>query len=127
MKDKILVVDDSSIIRDLLTNYLEHDFEVTTAESPLVALKIIHEGYIPDLIITDYHMPKMNGYEFLLDLRQNRMLHDIPVVVLSKDKRSEVKIQFLREGARDYISKPFNPEELKLRIKKQLIGVEYAV
>ena len=65
-------------------------------------------------------MPEMNGDEFLAYLKRNGLYKDIPVVVLSGEESSDIRIKMLEEGAEDFILKPFNPMELKIRIRKVL-------
>ena len=74
----------------------------------------------PDLIISDIRMPEMRGDEFLAYLKLNELFKQIPVVMLSSEDSTSERIRLLEEGAEDYIVKPFNPMELKIRIKKIL-------
>jgi DNA-binding response OmpR family regulator len=80
----------------------------------------LYDGNRPDLIILDLRMPEMNGDEFLIYLKKNGLYKDIPVVVLSGEESSDIRIKMLELGAEDFILKPFNPMELKIRIKKVL-------
>ncbi len=77
-------------------------------------------GNMPDLIISDIRMPEMRGDEFLAYLKLNELFKQIPVVMLSSEDSTSERIRLLEEGAEDYIVKPFNPQELKIRIKKIL-------
>lgn len=72
----------------------------------------------PDLIISDIRMPLMRGDEFLHYLKCNELFKDIPVIMLSSEESTSERIRLLQEGAVDYILKPFNPMELKIRVKK---------
>jgi DNA-binding response OmpR family regulator len=65
-------------------------------------------------------MPEMNGDEFLSYIKRNGLYKDIPVVVLSGEESSDIRIKMLEAGAEDFIMKPFNPLELKIRIRKVL-------
>ena len=65
-------------------------------------------------------MPEMNGDEFLSYIKSNGLYKDIPIIVLSGEESSAIRIKMLEEGADDYIVKPFNPMELKIRIRKVL-------
>jgi DNA-binding response OmpR family regulator len=75
---------------------------------------------MPDLIITDIYMPEMNGTVFFQFVKNNQLFWDIPVIFLSGEDNSSIKIKLLEAGAEDFILKPFNPLELRVRIKKAL-------
>ena len=75
----------------------------------------------PGLIITDIRMPHMDGKEFLHYMKGNPLYSHIPVVILSSEDSTTERIQLLEEGAADFILKPFNPMELKARVKKYLV------
>lgn len=74
---------------------------------------------MPDLIISDIRMPEMMGDEFLLYMKHNELFKSIPIIMLSSEESTTERIRLLEEGAADYILKPFNPLELKVRIKKK--------
>lgn len=119
MKKSILLVDDKYPIAKILTIYLSA-FEVKYAENPLIAFDWLNEGNQPDLIITDINMPEMNGEDFLIHLKANEKFKHIPVFILSSADESENRVRLYEKGADDFILKPFNPEELKLRVKRVL-------
>ena len=83
-----------------------------------IPLKQQNEGNVPDLIISDIRMPLMTGDEFLRYMKNNELFKSIPIVMLSSEESTTERIRLLEEGAEDYILKPFNPLELKIRIKK---------
>lgn len=85
---------------------------------PTKKLLTLNEGNIPDLIISDIRMPLMTGDEFLRYMKNNELFKSIPIVMLSSEESTTERIRLLEEGAEDYILKPFNPLELKVRIKK---------
>jgi DNA-binding response OmpR family regulator len=115
---KILLVDDKPTIGQVLTMYLGKEYDLIYFEDPLKAIDWLHEGNDPDLIISDIRMPKMTGDEFLEYLKGNSLFSHIPVVMLSSEESTSERIRMLQEGAVDYILKPFNPMELKVRINK---------
>lgn len=117
MKKKLLVVDDERSIRMLLENYFSQDYRVTVKSDGQEAMNWLHEGNIPDLIVADIHMPNMDGYAFVDNLRASGYFKDIPIIMLSGSESSAEKVKFLRMGANDYMVKPFNPEELSVRIE----------
>lgn len=116
MKKKILVIDDERTIRVLLENFLK-EYVVTTKNDGLEGLSWLQEGNMPDLIVADIQMPNLDGYEFVKQLRASGYFKDIPLIVLSGIESTAEKIKCLKLGANDYIVKPFNPEELALRIE----------
>ncbi len=119
-KKSILIVDDKEQIAKILYAYLHGDYDCMYKQNPVEALAWMHKGNVPDLIISDIRMPEMRGDEFLHHLKHNELFRDIPVVMLSSEDSTSERIRLLEEGAEDYIVKPFNPMELKIRIKKIL-------
>lgn len=117
---KILVVDDSPSISNLIVRFLNKKYIVETKENGLEALIWIQQGNIPDLLITDWQMPKMDGVELIKRLKESGYFRDIPIIVLSSKDSSADRVLCLKLGAEDYIVKPFNPEELLIRIEKTL-------
>lgn len=119
-KKNILIIDDKPTIAKVVSVYLSEDFNFTYFDSPIKAITYLHEGNIPDLIITDLRMPDMNGSDFLKYVKNNELFKAIPVIVLSSEDSSSERIRLLSNGAQDYIIKPFNPLELKIRVNKIL-------
>lgn len=120
MNKKVLIVDDKEQIAKILYAYLHQDYDCFYVQNPLQALDWLHQGHMPDLIISDIRMPEMRGDEFLAHLKRNELFRAIPVVMLSSEDSTSERIRLLEEGAIDYIVKPFNPMELKIRIKRIL-------
>lgn len=120
MKRKVLVVDDNTHIRVLLNHILEEEYEVILAEDGMIALTKLQSGLRPDLIISDLQMPNISGIEFLQHLKASYLFQDIPVMVLSGREKSVDRLSSLRYGASDYLVKPFNPEELSIRVENLL-------
>lgn len=119
-KKSILIVDDKEQIAKILYAYLHRDYDCMYKQNPVEALAWMQKGNVPDLIISDIRMPEMRGDEFLEYLKHNELFKQIPVVMLSSEDSTSERIRLLEEGAEDYIVKPFNPQELKIRIKKIL-------
>ncbi len=117
MKKKILVIDDELSIRMLLENFLNKTYNVVTKNDGMEGLSWLEEGNIPDLIVADIQMPNLDGYEFVKNVRASGYFRDIPLIMLSGIESSTEKIKCLKLGADDYIVKPFNPEELAIRIE----------
>ncbi|MEG1884823.1 MAG: response regulator transcription factor [Alistipes sp.] len=119
-RKKILIVDDKEQIFKIICLYLINDYDCSYFENPIEALAWLQEGNVPDLIISDIRMPLMTGDVFLIHLKQDELFKQIPVVMLSSEDSTSERIRMLEEGAEDYIVKPFNPLELKIRIKRIL-------
>jgi len=118
MKKKVLLVDDKSEFRQLLSIILNSKFKINTAGNGLEALTLLKCGYQPDIIISDLSMPKVDGTDLLLQLKADIAYRDIPVIILSSNDDSSNKVKLLRSGAVDYLEKPFNPAELEVRIER---------
>lgn len=115
---KIVLVDDKASIAKVVSIYLSKEYEFTYFENPIKAIEYLQEGNIPDLIISDIRMPEMMGDDFLRYIKKNELFKSIPIIILSSEESTTERIRLLEEGAADYILKPFNPLELKVRIKK---------
>ncbi len=126
MKKKILVVDDEMTICLLLENFLSQDYDVITINEGHEAL-IWLESNLPDLIISDIQMSKMDGYEFLTHVRQRGFTKHTPFIMLSARAESKERIKCYQLGAQDYLTKPFNPEELEELVKKNLFPIHYSL
>ncbi len=117
-KKKVLIVDDKPTIAKVIQVYISEVFECVYYEDPIKAIAWLQEGNMPDLIISDLNMPNMSGIEFLDFIKKNDLFKSVPFVILSSEDSTSQKIDLLEKGADDYISKPFNPMELKVRLKK---------
>lgn len=126
MKKKILVVDDELSICLLLENFLSKDYEVISIHDAVEALKWL-DNNIPDLIISDIQMSNMDGFQFLTLVRQRGFTKHTPIIMLSGRSESKERIKCYRLGAQDYLTKPFNPEELDEIVKKNLYPIHYAI
>ncbi|MNN34932.1 MULTISPECIES: response regulator transcription factor [Clostridium] len=116
-KEVVLIVDDEKEIRDLVEIYLKGEGYITIkAGDGEEALEILEKNKV-DLIILDIMMPKLDGIEMCLKVRETR---NIPIIMLSAKTQDMDKILGLNTGADDYVSKPFNPLELIARVKSQL-------
>ncbi len=114
---RILVVDDSETIRTLLTGELaKRDFEVSVAENGAQALKKAVETR-PDLIISDINMPEMDGWEFCWRVRKHQATRSIPFLFLSDRDEVSDRVRGLEIGAEDYITKPFQIQDLVDRMQ----------
>lgn len=117
MSIKILVVDDEPDIRDVLRITLEAEgFEVFEAENGEDAMKAL-ETKTPDLILSDYKMPRMDGREFCRRIKKDILLRHLPVIMVTGKGELSDKVDGIEAGADDYIVKPFEPKELLAHIR----------
>ncbi|MCP4720154.1 MAG: response regulator [Desulfobacteraceae bacterium] len=116
----ILIVDDTpenlTVLRQILN---EQGYRVRPALSGEIALKTI-QADLPDLILLDIVMPGMDGYEVCTKLKADKATRDIPVIFISALKEIEDKMRSFSKGGVDYISKPFQAEEVLARVKTHL-------
>jgi DNA-binding response OmpR family regulator len=120
MKKTLLIVDDEPSIRLILAHYFTSDFDVVLKANGLEAMEWLEAGNSPDAIVADYDMPVMNGPDFIRQIRASSLHRDVGLIILSGKDNTSSKIQCLKLGADDYLVKPFNPEELSLRIQNML-------
>jgi DNA-binding response OmpR family regulator len=117
VNDKIiLVADDNADIVQYLTSIFSDEYRVLCAKDGVEALKLT-KSYIPDLVISDVMMPKKTGIELCSELKQNESTSHIPVILLTAKDEAESKVEGYDSGADDYITKPFQAEVIKSRIK----------
>jgi DNA-binding response OmpR family regulator len=122
----VLVVEDEKEIRELLRRYLERaGLAVTTAGSGAEAIRLIAEGAV-ELVLLDLGLPDIDGMDVLRAAhadgagRRDRTAHGVPVVVLTARSSVEDRIRGLELGADDYVTKPFSPTEVVLRVQAVL-------
>ena len=117
---RILVVEDEPDIAALIAYQLTREgFRVETASSGDQALTAVNRE-IPDLVVLDRMLPGLSGDEVLRSLRSEVTTQSIPVLVLTAKREQEDRIQGLELGADDYLTKPFSPRELVLRVRSIL-------
>ena len=112
----VLVVEDNKDIALYIKSLLKDRFRVITARNGEEGLDAAEKS-IPDLIITDLMMPVKDGYQFVCEMKQNKLLNHIPVIMLTAKTSDEDRIKGLRCGVEAYIRKPFQQEELIIRIE----------
>ncbi len=115
----VLIVEDHKVLRSFMKNLLKNEYNVIAAENGEIGLKKALK-FIPDLIISDVIMPEMVGTELCAKIKENIKTSHIPVILLTSRSSLIYKIEGLESGADDYISKPFDLTEFKLRIKNLL-------
>jgi len=112
----LLVEDEKSIVTLIKYNLEKEGFKVFCSETGEDALKIIKEK-IPDLVILDWMLPDTSGIDVCRQIKIDKKLKNIPVLILTAKGEPDDKIKGLEVGADDYVTKPFNNKELLLRIK----------
>ncbi len=116
-KSRILVVDDDiGVLKSVRANLQARDYEALTAMDGLEALEVI-EREMPDLVILDISMPRLNGFEVC---RRVREWSQVPIIMLSARQDVEEKVRCLNSGADDYVTKPFGVNELAARVQAVL-------
>jgi DNA-binding response OmpR family regulator len=117
VRPAILLVDDDRTLLSVVSRHLSRaGYDVTTAESGADALKRL-DGWWPALMVVDLMMPGMDGFELC---RRVKQLADLPIIVLSAVDASEAKVSALELYAEDYVTKPFDPDELIARVQRVL-------
>src|SRR5262245_10235968 len=120
MRFKILVVDDEQDAIDLIEYNLQNaGYRVITANDGVEALQKTRSS-IPDLIVLDLMLPELDGLEVCKILRRDPATSNIPIIMLTAKASELDRVLGLEIGADDYVTKPFSPRELVLRVKKQL-------
>ncbi|WP_323026674.1 two-component regulator propeller domain-containing protein [Gelidibacter japonicus] len=126
MKKTILIVEDTLDLQLFLKDLLQEQYNVILAENG-------NEGYhyaksnIPDLIISDIMMPELDGIEMCKKLQDEPLTQHIPIILLTAKNSTHSKIEGLKSGAIEYINKPFNTNELLLKIQNILIAKEHII
>jgi len=117
---KLLLVDDNRDMLHYLRSILEKDYDIISAENGSEALDILTASEGIDLVVSDVMMPEMDGYDLLSKIRKIDVFKGLPVILVTAKASIGMKLEGLSLGATDYITKPFDGEELKARIANQL-------
>ena len=121
----VLVVDDSMVFRKQMQNLLQNMFfKVITVAHGEEALAILAQRPNIDLVLTDYHMPVMDGLELTYEIRKEHDKNELGILAVSSNKDNEVNAIFLKTGANDFITKPFSKEEFSCRINNTIEALE---
>ncbi|MDO9082496.1 MAG: response regulator [Humidesulfovibrio sp.] len=122
MPKHILIVDDSKTVRNLVAFIMKKEgFRVTTAEDGLDGLEKLYAADQVDLIVSDVNMPRMDGFTFIKNVREQEAYRDIPIIVLSTEGQDKDIQMGLTLGANLYMVKPAQPEKM-VRNVKMLLG-----
>jgi DNA-binding response OmpR family regulator len=120
---KILVADDDRVVRRIVvTKRTGLGYEVTDVEDGQEALNLLESGPVPDLLITDSLMPRVNGLQLAWKLRESPDpdLSILPIIMLTSRQGEHDIIEGLEAGLDDYVIKPFSPDELAARVRTVL-------
>ncbi len=118
MRKKILVVDDDSVTRKFLAFLLKTEgFEIIPAQDGMEGLEKLAEQNF-DLVITDLNMPRMDGVEFIRNIRENSETSDLSVILLTTEADDETRKIGLQAGASEYMTKPVTKELLIKRVRE---------
>jgi DNA-binding response OmpR family regulator len=121
VRPAVLLVDDDPILRSVLARRLGRDgFDVRPVSSGVEALRALERAW-PAILVIDLMMPGMDGFELC---RRVKQIADLPIIVLSAVDESEAKVRALEYYAEDYVTKPFDPDELSARIHRILRRTE---
>ncbi len=122
---KVLVADDSVVSRKFVRMLLEHHlFQVLEANDGEEALEVLEREPDIQLLITDYNMPKIDGVELILRVREKYHREDIAIIGLSNDNDESLSAKFIKNGANDFLQKPFVHEEFHCRVLNTLDSLD---
>ena len=116
---KIMIVDDEPSLREAYQEVLQPYYEVHTAANGSQALELC-QRILPDLIVSDFDMPEMNGINFCREIRADKKFSQVPFLILSAHTNESLRTESFNLGADDYISKPVSLVELRARIDSKL-------
>lgn len=119
VRPSLLVIEDNADMRDFIVENLRKEYNVKTANDGEVGVALAIE-HVPDLIISDVMMPKMDGYQVTSTLRNNKATNHIPIILLTAKSDLGSRLKGWKENADEYLTKPFSIEELLLRTKNLL-------
>jgi diguanylate cyclase (GGDEF)-like protein len=122
---KVLIAEDSNTTRAHIRNLLKlHLYQVFEAKDGVEALEVIKQHPDIKLLITDYHMPEMDGFELVKTIRGSIEKSDLIIIGLSAEGQGTLSARFIKNGANDFLSKPFQPEEFFCRITQNIEALE---
>jgi DNA-binding response OmpR family regulator len=119
-RPRILVVEDDEDLLRMMYRMLSTIADVAMATDGEHALIILKAGPAPDLVITDWMMPKMDGLALVKEMKHDKALSSVPAIILTAKSAPRDVIAGINSGARHYLTKPFKPDELISKVKKVL-------
>lgn len=115
-KLSLLIADDEPALILLLKEFFKKDFETASVSNGEECLKRLENAPAPEVIVMDLNMPGLDGLQTVKRIRQNPLWNKIAIIMLSGAENSATRIECLKAGADDFVVKPFNPEEIRVRI-----------
>lgn len=120
---RALVVDDSRALRAMIGRIVrELGFDVTEAADGREALAKLGEGPLPDVVLVDWNMPVMDGYEFIVAVRADSRLASVKIVMVTTETEMAQVVRALEAGANEYVMKPFTKDVLREKLELLAIG-----
>jgi DNA-binding response OmpR family regulator len=119
-KANILIIEDHDAVRKLLGFTFQKDYEVTAKKDGIEAMAWLSQGNFPGIIMLDMQMPRLNGVDFLRQIRSSGAFSDIPVILVSANEDAEQNMLAYDLGVTDFVKKPFNPANLLSKVKNAL-------
>ncbi|KAB7729158.1 response regulator [Rudanella paleaurantiibacter] len=119
-KFQLLIVDESTYVAGILTQTLEKDFEITVVNTGQDAARLLIQGNRYDCVLTELNLPFFSGLEITKLIRMSKLIAHTPIVILSSATSSDTRIECLEQGVDSFISKPFNPLEVKAKLNALL-------
>jgi len=113
--NRILIAEDDEMVRRIIKEVLQDDYELYFAEDGSEALQLAKE-HIPDLLLLDIMMPKKNGFEVCRELRKDEEMQKLIVIMVTALSDKDSEKMGLKAGADDFITKPFNPIDLRTKV-----------
>jgi DNA-binding response OmpR family regulator len=126
-KRHLLIVDENPYIIDILVQTLSKDFKITVANTGQEAARLLIQGNRFDSVLTELELPFFSGLELTKLIRMSRLTAQIPVVILSNASDSTTRIECLEQGVDAFLSKPFNPLEVKAKLHALLRRVDLPI
>ncbi|KZY62301.1 hypothetical protein A3742_05280 [Oleiphilus sp. HI0071] len=124
---KILVADDSSTSRKHICNLLQSQlYDVAQADDGDTALQMLEQDTEIQILITDYNMPRMNGFDLVRQIRKQVDKNDLVIIGLSADGDNSLSAKFIKNGANDFLKKPFSHEEFHCRVMHNIENMEFS-
>ena len=127
MRKSILIVDDNEMFTEFLAEYLSEHYEVEVRTDPMSALAAAFET-TPDVVLLDHNLHQhLSGLDVIKNFKISGFLRNVPIILVTGETDSEVRIKALMTGASDVVAKPFNPRELLVRIEKACLSPKMKV
>lgn len=125
-RPRMLIVEDDRDTAEMLTAYFEaQGYDVSSVAWGQDAVRQAQQDVLPDLILLDIRLPDMDGYEVCKRLRAHRRTQNVPIIFLTEKRERSDRLSGLELGAVDYITKPFDIQDLRLRVRNSLRRAKY--